>query len=271
MKSLVIVAILCAFLVAWGAEEQNTVKKPLSLYELKLDEAHGILKPRWMNELRLADRSLYRFNDFEKMLRDRAENVGEIADNPRQMDLRKNLLGSIANTGYLGDLPPDTVYQPAHEGEEGSAEEANTLNTADKARRDMMRQGALGSVANTGQLGDAPSDEVYQGSASTGSSSNAGTPVQQATEEAKKKNARNVMMGQVTNGGWTDNENDGQYQTNIQPGKKNIQVGEDRIPYLIKQLSTPQNPNKNTGDIQRDIQRQTMKQRVIQTNPYDDL
>ncbi len=271
MKSLVVITILCAFLVAWGAEDQSMVKKPLSLYELKLDEAHGILKPRWMNELRLADRSLYRFNDFEKMLYDRVENVGDLTDNPRQMDLRKNLLGSIANTGYLGDLPPDTVYQPAHEGEGEDSEEANTLNTADEARRDMMRQGGLGSVANTGQLGDAPSDEVYQGGSSENGGQTAGDARQQAFEEAKKKNARNVMMGQVTNGGWTDNSDDSQYQTNIQPGKKNIQIGEDRLPYLIKQLSTPQNPNKNTTDIQRDIQRQMMKQQVIQTNPYDDL
>ncbi len=271
MRNLVVIVILCAFFVAWGAEEQNTVKKPSSFYELKLDGAHGILKPRWMNELRLADRTLYRFGDFEKMLFDRLENVGEITDNPRQMDVRKNLLGSVANTGYLGDLPPDTVYQPAHEGEAENNEEATTLESANDARRDMMRQSGLGSVANTGQLGDAPSDEVYQGGSPESGGQSAGNARQQAFEEAKKKNARNVMMGQVTNGGWTDNTNDGQYQTNIQPGKKNIQVGEDRLPYLIKQLSTPQNPNKNPAEIQRDIQRQMMKQRVIQTNPYDDL
>lgn len=271
MKSLVIVTILCAFLVAWGAEEQNTVKKPLSLYELKLKESHSILKPQWMNELRLAKQETYQINDLEKMVREHAEKMGDLPSDPRQMDLRKNLIGSVANTGYLGDLPPDTVYQPAHDGKEGNAGKENTRNTAEEAHRNMMRQGGLGSVANTGQLGDAPSDEVYQGGSSENGGQAAGDVRQQATEEAKKKNARNVMMGQVTNGGWTDNNDDGQYQTTIQPGKKNIQVGEDRIPYLIKQLSTPQNPNKNTSDIQRDIQRQMMKQQVIQTNPYDDL
>jgi len=269
MRTLVLFTILCAFVAAWAAEGDTAQKKPLSLYEFTLESAHSIITPKWMNELRLADRSLYRYDGYEKVLLDRIENAVEITSDPRQMDLKQNMLGCIANTGYLGDLPPDSVYRPAHEEESG--ESSDTLTTRDEARRDMMRQSGLGSIANTGQLGDAPSDSVYQGS-SSGTGANATTDArQQAFEDAKKENARNVMMGQVTNGGYNDNPDNGQYETNIQPAKKNIQVGEDRIPYLIKQLSSPQNPNKNTGDIQNDIRRQTMRDQVAQPNPYDDL
>jgi len=270
MRSVILFTILCTFGMAWGAEDEMAVKKPLSLYDFKVEATHSIITPKWMNELRLADRLLYRFDGYEKMLLDRAENAEEIASDPRQMDLKRNLLGSVANTGYLGDLPPDTVYQPAHE--EGTSDSSSeSLVTRDQTRQEMMRQSGLGSIANTGQLGDAPSDSIYQGSSAAGSATNTGTPVQQATEEAKKKNAENVMKGQVTNGGYNDNPDNGQYQTNIQPGKKNIQVGEDRIPYLIKQLSTPQNPSKNTSDIYREIRQQMMKGQIVQPNPYDDF
>ncbi len=268
MRSLVVMMMLCACLVAWGVEKQQAPAKPFLQYELSLDATVTMLQPKWMNELRLLDQSLYRFDEFKKdLLGATKETLDE--SNPRQMDLKRNLLGSVANTGYLGDLPPDTVYQPAHE-EQGTGG-ADARNAAEESRNEMMKQGLLGSVANTGQLGDAPSDEVYQGGAASGSDQAVGDARQQAFEEAKKKNSRNVMKGQVTNGGYTDNPDDGKYDTNIQQGgKRNIQVGEDRIPYLIKQLSAPQNPNKNPSDIHREIRQQMMKQQIIQTNPYQD-
>lgn len=268
MRTLVMFTILCACMVAWGADENVAQKMQMSFYELKIDSMNGIISPKWMNELTLAEPAMYKPGDFTLLDGRRKISAALFASEPKKTGMKMGMIGSIANTGYLNDLPPDSVYMPA---EEEGGEGDSALNTREDIKKNGMRTTGMGSIANTGQLGDAPADDAYQGGSSSGSSSNVGSAVQQATEDAKKENARNNMMGSVTNGGQWDDNNGGDYQTDIQPAKKAINVGEDRIPYLVKQLSSPQNANKNPSDIQRDIRRQMMQQQVTQPNPYDDL
>ncbi len=269
MRTFVLFTILCACMVAWGADENVAQKMRLSFYELKLDTLRDVISPRWMSELSLGEPAMYRPGEFSLLDARRKLAAALFASEPRKTGMKMNMLGSIANTGYLNELPSDSVYQPAEE-EGGQTENAQTARDAAKQQQD--RANMTRSVVNGDQLGDAPSDEMYQGGGAAGSSTNSGSPLQQASEEAKKENAQNNMMGAVVNGGqWDDNGGVDQYQTTIQPTKKTVSAGEDRVPYLIKQLPANQNPNKNNSAIQRDIRHEAMKQQVVQPNPYDDL
>ena len=55
--------------------------------------------------------------------------------------------------------------------EEEGGEGNNALNTREDTKKNGMRDTGMGSIANTGQMGDAPADEVYQAGGSAGSSS----------------------------------------------------------------------------------------------------
>lgn len=269
MRTFVLFTILCACMIAWGADQNPVHKVQLSFYELKIDSMNSLIAPKWMDELTLADSALLVRNNNQMKVHRTAAPTTMMAGS-QQIVLKRSAIGAIANaaTDYLGELPSDSVYMPP---EEEGAESDNGQNARQEAEKKNSHNNLIGTIANTGQLGDAPSDDAYQGGSGSGSTSNVGSAVQQATEDAKKKQAHANMMGTVANGGqWDDNSGEN-YQTDIQPAKKAVNVGEDRIPYLVKQLSSPQNPNKNPADIQRDIRRQMMMQQTAQPNPYDDL
>jgi len=270
MRTFVMVMILCAVTVAWGAEERLTPKaSPLSVYDLKIDSLTNLWNPQWIDDLRLAAQVMFLTEDFSALFEKRAETAALFSSKPEKTGMNMNKLGSVANTGHMNDAPSDEVYMPAES--EENAESANVLNARAEAKKKNDRAKMMRTVANTDQMGDAPSDEQYQSSTtSTGSTSNVGSAVQRATEDAKKENARSNIMGSVTNGGQWEDNGGLDYQTNIMPTKKNVSAGEDRVPYLIKQLPGQQNPNKNPANIQRDIRREMMRQQVVQPDPYND-
>jgi hypothetical protein len=273
MRTVIVSLVLLACVVAFGAEQNSVQKIQREVFELKLDLAKDSLASNWLDRLVLAESYLY-LGEFQATLDAyRIATVTLYATDPGRVAMKKGMLGQIANTGRLGDAPSDDVYLPP----EGSEQQAATQDPKQKAREDAKkaqdRANMLKTVANTDQLGDVD-DSAYMAAPETGSSNAKIAPISQATEDAKKKNARdNMMGGTVINGGYNDNGDIGDYQTDIQPVRKGgATAGEDRVPYLIKQTPSTQNPNKNAAtDIQRDMRRQMMKQQVIQTNPYDDL
>lgn len=270
MRTFVMMMILCAMTVAWGAEERLAPKaSPFSVYDLKIDSLTNLWNPQWIDDLRLAAPLMSLTEDFSVLFEKRAEVAALFSSKPEKTGMKMNKLGSVANTGHMNDAPSDEVYMPAES--EENAESANVLNARAEAKKKNDRAKMMRTVANTDQMGDAPSDEQYQGSTTTtGSTSNVGSAVQRATEDAKKENARSNIMGSVTNGGQWEDNGGLDYQTNIMPTKKNVSAGEDRVPYLIKQLPGQQNPNKNPANIQRDIRREMMRQQVVQPDPYGD-
>ena len=270
MRTFVMMMILCAMTVAWGTEDRLMVKaSPLSVYDLKIDSLTNLWDPQSTEDLLLVDSLTYLIEDLPTISKDQAETTGLFSSKPEKTAMKTNMLGSIANTGHMNDAPSDEVYMPAES--EENAESANVLNARAEAKKKNDRAKMMRTVANTDQMGDAPSDEQYQGSTTTtGSTSNVGSAVQRATEDAKKENARSNIMGSVTNGGQWEDNGGLDYQTNIMPTKKNVSAGEDRVPYLIKRLPGQQNPNKNPANIQRDIRREMMRQQVVQPDPYGD-